>query len=273
MTFPQGACDTHVHIYDKRYPTAPGAVVLANDASVADYVTAHAALGIGRVVVVQPSAYGLDNRCQTEALAEFAHRGIETRGVMVVDRNTAGDELRRLDRLGVRGARFHMLPGGAVGWDELDTVAATIAPLGWHIQLQLNGRELPQHLTMLRSLPCPLVVDHIGRFMPPVAVESAEFAALVALLDTGRTWVKISAPYESSADGPPDYPDVATLVDELVARFPDRLLWASNWPHPSTDPSRSTPSAADLADLAFRWFPEQVLHRVMVDNPAVLYGF
>lgn len=247
--------DTHIHVYDHRYPTADAAVVHADDASVAEYLSASP--GTGRVVVVQPSAYGLDNRCQLEALKEFERHGVAARGVMVVDADTPTSEIERLDDLGVRGARFHMLPGGAVAWDDLEPVAERIAPFGWHIQLQLNGRELPSHLARLLALPCEVVVDHVGRFMPPVPVASDEFTALVALVEAGRAWVKLSAPYESS----PDISLVEPLAAELLARFEERMLWASNWPHPGRDRSMTA------------WIADGVDEQVLVHNPQRLYGF
>ncbi|MEL6893663.1 MAG: amidohydrolase family protein [Actinomycetota bacterium] len=162
---PAGTCDTHMHVYDQRYPTSAEAVVLAPDAPADAYAGVAASLGIDRVVVVQPSAYGLDNRCQLAAMSSLANAGLEIRGVMVVDGTTPVAEIERLDALGVRGARFHMLPGGAVGWEHLEPVAELIAPFGWHVQLQLDGNDLPCHLDRLAALPCDLVVDHVGRYM------------------------------------------------------------------------------------------------------------
>lgn len=247
--------DTHVHVYDERFPTAPNAVVHAADASVAQYIEDQPSTQ--RVVVVQPSAYGLDNRCQLDAMAEFERIGIAARGVMVVNASTPVTEIQRLHELGVRGARFHMLPGGAVPWEHLDAVADHIAPFGWHVQLQLNGRELPERIDVLRELPTDLVVDHVGRFMPPVPPDSDEFAALLDLVEAGHTWVKLSAPYESS----PDRSLVEPLANTLIERHSDRLLWASNWPHPGHD--RST-------DV---WMPNGLDERILVNNPADVYGF
>jgi D-galactarolactone isomerase len=266
--FPAGTCDTHMHIYDSRYPAAPSALLRPADALVTDYRRLQQSLGLDRVVVVQPTTYGLDNRCQLDAVAEL---GEAARAIVVVDAGTPPDELQRLDGLGARGARFHMLPGGAVGWDDLPVVAARIADLGWHIQLQLDGRELPRRLDTLLALPTSLVVDHVGRFMPPVAPDHEAFAALLALLDTGRTWVKLSAPYESTLDGAPTFPTVTALATALVAARPDRMLWASNWPHPG---QRDPLEADDLRRLVLEWLPDPaVRHRVMVDNPAELYRF
>jgi D-galactarolactone isomerase len=255
-------------VYDDRYPAAPSALLRPPPAPLADYRRLQTSLGLDRVVVVQPTTYGLDNRCQLDAVEEL---GDCARAIVVVDANTTADELRRLDGLGARGARFHMLPGGAVGWDDLEIVAARVADLGWHVQLQLDGRELPHRLTTLRSLPTPLVVDHVGRFMPPVAPGHEAFGALLALLDTGRTWVKLSAPYESTLEGAPRFPTVTTLVEALVAASPERLLWASNWPHPG---QHDPPTEHDLRRLLLDWLPDPTLrHRVLVDNPAELYRF
>ncbi len=271
--FPAGSCDTHMHIYDSRYPAAPCAVIRPADALVADYRRFQASFGLDRVVVVQPTTYGLDNRCQLDALGELggAELGGAARAIVVVDADTGVDELRRLDESGACGARFHMLPGGAVGWDDLPIVASRIAELGWHVQLQLDGRELPQRLDMLLALPTPLVVDHVGRFMPPVTPGHDAFRALLALLDTGRTWVKLSAPYESTPEGAPTFPAVSRLATALVAIHPERMLWASNWPHPG---QREPLSDRDLLALTLDWLPNpSVRHRVLVTNPAELYRF
>ncbi len=261
------ACDTHMHVYDGAYPAAPAATLHPPDAGLADYAEVQAALGTERTVVVQPTTYGLDN---TLHLATMAALGDDARGVMVIDASVEGDELRRLTDLGVRGARFHLLPGGAVGRDQLEPVAARIAPYGWHIQLQLDGHELAAELDRLRRLPCPLVIDHVGRFMPPTAPDSSAFAALLALVDDGAH-VKLSAPYESAPEPTHRYETVTSCVDELVRRASDRLLWASNWPHPGqADP----PSVDDLLRLRQRWLPtDELRHAVLVDNPAALYDF
>jgi D-galactarolactone isomerase len=264
----KGACDTHIHVYDHRYPASPAAVLRPPDASLDEYSAVQASLGLERFVIVQPTTYGLDNRCQLDALATLADAA---RAVVVIDDTIDDAELEHMTRLGVRGARFHMLPGGAVPWEIMRAVADRIAPFGWHIQLQLNGRELPDRASDLHRLPTPLVVDHIGRFMPPVPTTDPAFVALLDLIDSGRCWVKLSAPYESTLDGAPHYPTVAPLVHDLIERAPERMLWASNWPHPGqADP----PTPAQLADLRDAWLPTETLRRqILVDNPAHVYGF
>ena len=265
---PTGACDTHMHIYDSRYAVAPQSVLRPPDATVDQYRRVQTELGLHRVVVVQPSTYGLDNSCTIDAVAEL---GNQARAVVVIDDRTTDSEVERLTQLGARGARFHMLPGGAVPWEMMPAVSDRIAPFGWHIQLQMNGRDLPDRMPALLALPTPLVVDHVGRFMPPVEPDDQEFAALLQLLDTGRCWVKLSAPYESAPDATHNYRAVSRLVQRLVQHAPERLLWATNWPHPGqADPL----SLADLLRLASEWMPDpSIRRRILVDNPAELYQF
>ncbi|HEY5720179.1 MAG TPA: amidohydrolase family protein [Gammaproteobacteria bacterium] len=265
---PPGACDTHMHFYHHGYPPAAGALLTPADAWLDDYRALQARLGLQRVVIVQPTTYGRDNACQLAALAAF---GDSARAVLVVDDRIDEAQLERFTALGARGARFHMLPGGAVPWELLEPVAARIAPFGWHVQLQLNGRELPEQLARLQRLPCPLVIDHVGRFTPPVAPEHAAFRALRELLDGGRCWVKLSAPYVSAPCAPPAYAEVSALARELVAAAPERMLWASNWPHPG---EAGPPDEALLLDLLLAWADDGATRqRILVDNPAALYGF
>ena len=265
---PPGTCDTHMHIYDRRYPKAPTARIDAPDAPVSDYLKVRERLGIERTVVVQPSTYGTDNRCTIEAMKTL---GAGTRGVAVVDQTVTDAELDRLTGLGIRGIRFFMLPGGALPWDILETMAARVAPFSWHVQLQLDGRQLPDYEAVLARLPCDLVIDHVGKFLEPVPVEHPSFRALERLVGRGA-WVKLSAPYEVSKVGAPNYDDVGTLAKALVKIAPDRMLWATNWPHPT--PGVPKPDDAWMLDMLLDWVPNEAVRRkVLVDNPARLYGF
>lgn len=265
---PSGTCDTHMHFYNAHFPSAPTALMTPPDSWVNGYRAIQDRLHLERVVVVQPTTYGTDNSCQLEAMKAF---GENARGVMVADTSTSDEELHRLDRLGVRGVRFHMLPGGAVPWDILEEVAVRVNNLGWHVQLQMNGREFPERQALLKRLPCDLVVDHVGRFMGPVSTDDPAFKVLLAFLETGRCWVKLSAPYESSLSGPPGWADIASEARALAKAAPERMLWASNWPHPG---QKNPPDEADLLDLLLDWVDdENTRKRILVDNPALLYGF
>jgi len=265
---PPGACDTHMHIYDRRFPIAPTAKIVAPDASVPDYLKMRARLGIERTVIVQPSAYGKDNRCTLEAMAAI---GPSARAVAVVDETVSDAELDRLTRLGVRGIRFFMLAGAPLPWEILETMASRVALFGWHVQLQLDGRGLPAHEPMLNRLKAALVIDHVGKFLEPVTVDHSGFRTLLRLVDKGA-WVKLSAPYETSKAGPPNYDDVGRLAKVLIAAAPERMLWATNWPHPT--PGVPVPDDAWMLDMLLDWAPDDATrNRILVDNPARLYGF
>ncbi len=264
---PPGACDTHMHIYEPGYGMAPTALLLPPDGRLEDYRRVQEQLGLERVVIVQPTTYGDDNRCTLEAMAAL---GDSARGVAVVGMG-AGDEVYEdLTARGIRGIRFHMLPGGALPWEDLDVLAGRAAGHGWHIQLQLDGRLLPEFEAQIRGWPGELVIDHTGKFLNPVSPDHAAFECLKGLV-AGGAWVKLSAPYETSKAGPPRFEDVAALARELVRESPDRMLWASNWPHPGQDPR---PDDAMLLDTLLHWADDEATrNRILVDNPVRLYGF
>jgi len=237
--------------------------------TVEEYLKLQRLLGLERAVVVQPSAYGTDNRCTLDAMAAI---GAGARGVAVVDDTASDAEIERLTGLGVRGLRFFMLPGGVLPWEALPRLAARVAPFGWHIQMQMDGRFLHEREGELSRLPCPIVIDHNGKFLEPVGLDHPGFAALCRLIDGGRAWVKTSGVYETSKAGPPDYEDVAVLARALIARYRDRCVWATNWPHPSKP--GNPPDDSRLVDLFAAWCGSPgIMRQVLADNPAVLYGF
>lgn len=261
---PPSSCDCHIHVFDA---TAPAS--MPQWATAAAYRELSRRLGVDRVVLVQPNGLRTDNSILVAALAEL---GQAARGVAIVDASVTDEELVRLTRAGVRGARFHMLPGGMLSWDDLRPIAERIAPFGWHVQLQMDGRLIHEREAELMRLPVPLVVDHVGKFLEPVPVSHPGFAALLRLLDTGRCWLKLSAPYEVSRKGPPHYEDVGVLAKAAARAAPERMVWASNWPHLSL--KADLPDDAMLLDLLNEWVPEErARHAVLVENPAALYGY
>ncbi|VFR52193.1 D-3-phosphoglycerate dehydrogenase [plant metagenome] len=270
LTLPSGACDTHLHVYaPDRYPM-PTPAVAPEGARWVDYLALRARLGLSRAVIVQPVGYGFDNRCTLDALRQG---GDAARAILAFATDTAEEQLAQWDRAGVRGVRFMMIPGAQslLGWDDLPVMAARIAPWRWTINLQLDGRELPAYETLLSALPTPLVIDHTGKFLEPVALDHPAWHSLCRLLDAGNTWVKLSAPYETSRIGAPGYDDVGRLAAELARRYPERCLWASNWPHPG---QAQRPDEASLLALLGAWAGNaQVLQRILVDNPAALYRY
>lgn len=269
LRVPPAACDTHIHVYDARYPIAPTAIGKPPEASAEAYRVVMQRLGLQRAVIVQPSAYGTDNRC---TLAGMVTLGLQqTRGIAVVDEKVTEAALETLTAGGMRGARLHMLPGGAIPWHMADAVATRVQAVGWHVQLQLDGRLLPEREAQIRTWPGRIVIDHVGKFLAPVSPDHAAFRCLLRLVDSGRVWVKLSAPYEVSKAGPPLYDDVGRLAKLLVKAAPERMLWASNWPHPSV---ADKPDDGMLLDLLQEWAPgEADKKRILVDNPAEFYGF
>lgn len=268
---PPGTTDTHIHIYDRRFPMAPTATFNPPDASVSGYRLVCEQLGIARTVLIQPTTYGTDNRCMIEAIAELGAQ--RARGVAVVDENATDAELEKLTGSGICGIRFFMLKGGALPWESLEKIAARVNAFGWHINLQLDGRDLPQHEAMIRRFSGTLVVDHVGKFLEPVPVDHPAFRTLLGLLENGRTYVKLAAPYETSKKGPPYYDDVGALAKALIKAAPERMVWASNWPQPNPPPG-SNPDSAVLLDILIDWAPDDATRRkILVDNPARLYGF
>ena len=266
---PAGTCDTHIHIYDKRFPIAPTAKVLSPDALVPDYLAVRKRLGIERTVIVQPSAYGADNRCTMEAVAAI---GPSARAVVVVEPSVTDAELDRLTKLGARGIRLFMLAGAPLPWEALETMSARVAPFGWHVVFQMDGRDLADREAMLGRLPSKVIIDHTGKFLEPVPADHPGFRALMHLVDNGRTWLKLAAPYETSKVGPPNYDDVGKLAKVAAKAAPERMLWATNWPHPT--PGIVKPDDALMLDMLLDWIPDEAArNKALVDNPAELYGF
>jgi len=266
---PKGACDTHMHFYDGASVTAPG-TPNPGMFTVPMYREVQKRLGLERVVVVQPNAYRDDHTVTLMAMKEL---GASARGVAVVRPGTPAAELARLTKAGIRAVRIMTLHGGMLGFDVMEQVVSQVHPFGWHAIVQLDGRELPKHEAQIKHLPGKFVIDHIGKFLEPVTPDSKEFRSLLNLVETGRCWVKLSAPYETSKTGGPKYEDVGRLAKALVKKAPERMLWASNWPHPSV-PKDERPSDEDLLDLLLDWAPNEAdRRRMLVDNPAELYGF
>ncbi len=259
-----------MHIFDARFPLAGKARRKEPDALVPEYRRLQQRLGLQRVVVVQPTAYGRDNRCTLEAIAEL---GTGARGVAVIDNTVSDVELERLTLAGIRGVRFRMLEPPELPWDMLEEMAARVAAFGWHVQFQMDGRRFPEREDLLQRLPCTLVIEHIGKFLEPVTVDHPGFESLLRLVDHGRCWVKLSGAYMMSKDGPPHYADIGVLAQALVRHAPERLVWASNWPHPLAS-AEAMPDDAVLLDLMLAWAPdEKIRNRILAANPAELYGF
>jgi predicted TIM-barrel fold metal-dependent hydrolase len=267
---PPGSCDSHIHIYDPRFvATRPGARLTRN-ATVADYRRLQSRLGTSRTVVVQPAAYGFDNAVTVDAVAQLGLAN--ARAVAVVAPTVTDAELSELDRLGVRGVRFTQHdPSTAVTTPEMiEPVARRIAGIGWHVQLHVRAAQLVELASLVERLPGTLVIDHMGRMPQPEGADHPAFDIVKRLLDTGRAWVKLSGPYLDSRA--PHYADLRGVARALVKHAPDRCVWGSDWPHPTEREAK--PDDAAMLDLVTDWSGnEETRRRILVDNPAVLYGF
>ncbi len=267
------ACDCHLHIYDPAYPYEAEAALKPPPAPAAAYGAVRDGLGIRRGVVVQPTTYGYDNRCTLDAVARLGPAN--TRAVVVVPPSIGDDALHRLTAAGARGIRVNAVRGAALDTQAVGALARRIAPLGWHLQLHVDGAQLPALSAWLRELPLPVVLDHMGRPDPGQPADSPSWRALRALLLQPHVWVKFSAPYLLEPEGPPDYGRLTPLVDTLLATAPQRVLWGSDWPHPGWHAQGRPPlDEAGLCHWAWRHLERHGVARdVLVDNPARLYGF
>lgn len=267
---PAGATDCHFHIFGPhaRYKLSPGRAYTPPDALLETYGRVADALGLARFVVVQPSVYGTDNRCTLDAVAAFGRP--RARAVAVIDDSFDAAALRALHEAGVRGVRFNAVSGNGTPLAQLRTLAARAAPLGWHLQLYVEGAALPDLAPVLGALPVPVVIDHMGQVATAKGVAHPEFQALLRLLGTGRAWVKLCG-YRSSSQGFP-FRDTLDQARALIAGAPERCLWGTDWPHPNF--LGTMPDDGALFDLLGEWAPSDLdRRRILTDNAATLYGF
>jgi len=269
---PAGACDSHMHIFDPRFAASPHWKRQPPHAEVAAYRLLQQRLGTSRTVVVNPSTYGTDNACTLDALAQL---GEQARGVAVVAEDVAGDELDRLAAHRVCGLRVNFVTPQSWGVTTprmLTTLARKVARLGWHIQVFVHPEQLVELEPVLAALPVPLVIDHMARIDPAEGANAAAFTVARRLLDGGNTWMKLSGVYMRSRDGAPAYRDAFALGRALVEAAPERLVWGSDWPHTTETPG--TVDDAALANVLASWCGDEAVRtRILVDNPAKLYGF
>lgn len=262
---PPLACDCHIHVFGPfgRYPLDAARKYTPEEALLEDYVKVAAALGTGRMVLVQPSIYGVDNACQRDAIRELGERA---RGVAVIDDSVSDAQLRELDRDGFKGARLNFMRAG--GLESLERIAARVKEFDWHVQLHLPGSMIPEIADRLLKLPAEFVIDHFGRVDIRHGVWQPAFQALLRLVDSGRCWVKLSAPYR--IDTAP-YRDTVPFAHALVQRNPERLVWGTDWPHPDM---AVVPEDQGLLDVLRDWVPdEKMRERILVENPAKLYRY
>lgn len=259
-----------MHVLDPAFasaqPVPPGATA-------ADYRRMQGQLGTTRTVVVQARPYGFDNRVVLDAIAQLG--ADRTRGVAVVHPGISDGALETLHHGGIRGVRFTLYtPTHApLGFDQVQAVADRIRPWGWHLQLHWTADQIVEHAGLLNRLQVPLVFDHLARLPLPAGTTHPAFATVCRLIDQGHTWVKLSGAYLCSHTGLANgYQDTTPLAQAWLQAAPERLVWGSDWPHVTE--SAHPPDTPGLLDLLGTWAPSSgAQQRVLVDNPALLYGF
>lgn len=273
LAAPEFACDSHMHVYDRRFGVQGAPDTMIDDATADDYRLLQRRTGTQRTVVVQPRVHGTDNSVTLAAIRALG--AAHTRGVAVVRPDVSDAELERLHAGGIRGIRFTLYTPTHATTDfaMVEPLAHRVHALGWHVQLHWSAAQLVEHAALLERLPGTVVLDHLARLPQPAPRAHPAFGLVCRLLDGGRTWIKLSGAYLDSALGAEGrYADTTALAQTWVRRAPERLVWGSDWPHPTE--RHQVPDDAQLLDLLGDWVPDDATrHRVLVENPARLYDF
>lgn len=273
VEIPTNACDAHHHIYDPvRYPYVPEDVRNQPPATVDAYRLLQKRLGTRRSVIVQPSAYGTDNRCTLDALRQM---GDAARAVVVIDAAVGDEQLASMHAAGVRGIRFNIATGATDDCRMIRHLAERVHAFGWHIQFWMSAQKTVSMASFLRQLPNQIVFDHRGHLPSSQGIRHPAFAVIRDLVEGGKAWVKLSGLYIDTAGSETDFPDTVAVGKELVSYAPERMLWGSDWPHPSVFSERKPwPDDAVMLDLLALQAPDPATrHKILVDNPETLYGF
>lgn len=266
---PAGGWDCHAHVFGPfdRFPLRPERAYTPDLAGAAEWRKMHAALGIARGVLVQPSVYGTDNRAMMHHLAAL---GPAYRGIAVVGPDISDDELRSLHKGGVRGIRLSDTMIGAVSTANMEPMAERLKPLGWHIQLLVDASTRAELVERATRAAVPVIFDHLGGMPASKGVDDPGYRLFLdAFRRSANLWVKISGPYLDKSLRPP-YAASTPLARALVAAAPERCVWGTDWPHPASDHAIDD---AGLLELLGTWVPDAaVRRRILVENPPRLYG-
>jgi 2-pyrone-4,6-dicarboxylate lactonase len=275
IALPKGSIDTHVHVFEKRYPLSPGRGYNPPDSTLADLKHLHATLGIERVVFTQPSVYGTDNSAILDGMnALNAERPNRARCVVAIDMAISDRELAALDAAGARGVRLNTDNKGGmpIGLNEISRLEARIKPFGWHIEWLFPGKDILELMPVFTAHTVPISIAHFAYQPASAGVRAPGFQALLELVKRGNTWVKISGANRVSATDLPPYDDVKPMAQALIEAAPDRIMWGTDWPHPNK--YVVNPNDGDLVDAFGDWVGDEAMRRrIMVDNPAKFYRF
>jgi len=270
---PAGSCDSQFHVFGPReqYPVRPGAVYEMPEATIEAALRLHRTLGIERGVIVQATTYGADHQVVLDAL-EIAgpnYRGCAN-ALVLLERDDA--YIQRLHDAGVRGARFNRQGlGVSMAQADFERAMARVRELGWYVKFQPEATGVAEQAALFEKLEIPVVIDHMGRPNPEAGVADPSLKKVVELLGRGNFWVMLSLSEKISKQGFP-WNDVVPIAQACVEAAPDRVIWGSDWPHPVS--VKQPPNEGDLMELLYRFVPDAaLLKKVLVDNPARLFGF
>lgn len=272
MHVPSKACDCHLHIYDARFAQSADAAALHEPATIREYRLLQKRLGTERAVIVTPRNYGVNNDVTLDAIAQL---GLDrARGVAVLRSDVSDATLKTLDAGGIRGVRFSLYTPkhAAASFEMVEPLAARITSLGWHLQLHWTADQIVEHEALLKRLPTPIVLDHMTRLPQPLGLKHPAVKIVEHLLAQGRTWIKLSGAYLDSQVGEAgDFLDIDAVARHWIATAPNRLVWGSDWPHPT---ETIKPNDANMLDMLSRWTTDRsVIEQILVNNPAELYVF
>ena len=282
---PPNACDCHTHIFGdpKQFPLWPGRSYTPETASPDEMAELHRALHLQRVVIVNPSIYGTDN---SATLFGIRARGANARGVAVIDDKTSDRDLDQLGRGGIRAIRINLTNAGqtgpAIARQRFQAALKRVRPRDWHIEMYTTLQVISGIQDLVQSSPVAVVFDHVGGARAALGVDQPGFKDLVTLLQSGKAYVKVSGSYRASTR--PDYADVKPLAQTLIAANADRIIWGSDWPHPHPEAQAGHPLSevtplypiddGRVLNLLPVWAPDAATRqKILVDNPARLYGF
>ena len=269
---PPGATDAHCHVFGPHeiFPYHRSSTYYPPDSPKESLKAVHDELGIERAVIVQASCHGPDNRAMLDAIK---HDPDNYRGVCIANQNFSDEDFADLHAGGVRGVRFNFVThlGGTPDIKNMEAVLQRVKPLDWHLVLHVNAEDIIKFEGFFAQFDIPIVVDHMGRVPTSEGCEQKAFQILLEFMQRPNWWVKVCGSERISAEGPP-FHDAVPFARALLSIAPDRILWGTDWPHPNI--SRWMPNDGDLLDMVPLFAENEGLQRkVLVDNPARLYGF
>jgi len=275
IALPKGSIDTHVHVFEPRYPLSPARGYNPPPSTLADLRHLHATLGIERVVFTQPSVYGIDNSAILDGMAALnKEKPNRARAVVALDMSVTDKQLAALDAAGVRGVRLNTDNKGGmpIAFSDIPELTARIAPMGWHLEFLFPGKDIVELMPLFTGLQIRMSIAHFAYQSATAGVKAPGFQALLELARGGNTWIKISGANRVSRGDLPPYDDVKPMAQALINAAPQHIMWGTDWPHPNK--YVVNPNDGDLVDALGDWVTDDAMRRkILVDNPAAFYRF